>query len=240
MAIEIIPFERLIITFIPMVLVIFIMRSWGLNYAKACYSIVRMLLQLMLIGYALIMIFESEISLMSLSLLALMILASSWISLNTLSKAPQNPFQNKLRLFMIAIASVLLGGGVMLVIVTQWVLALDPWFLPQYMIPLAGMIFATAMTSISLAGERLQSELVQGKTYDAASKVAFNTSMIPNFNAMFAVGLESLPGMMTGQILSGVDPLIAVRYQIMVMLMILGSAGISVAIYLMFLKKRYV
>tara|TARA_R110001592_G_C13145402_1_gene747680 strand:- start:921 stop:1667 length:747 start_codon:yes stop_codon:yes gene_type:complete len=239
MAIEIIPFERLIITFIPMALVIFLMRSWGLNYAKACYSIVRMLLQLMLIGYALIMIFESDSSLMTLSVLSLMVLASSWISLNTLSNAPQNPFQNKLRLFMIAIASVLLGGGVMLVIVTQWVLALDPWFLPRYMIPLAGMIFATAMTSISLAGERLQSELAQGKPYEDAGKVAFNTSMIPNINAMFAVGLVSLPGMMTGQILSGVSPFIAARYQIMVMCMLFSAAGISAFAFLTLAKTQF-
>jgi putative ABC transport system permease protein len=132
----------------------------GIELCQSLLAIVRMLLQLMLIGYALIMIFESESSMITFSVLSLMVLASSWISLNTISNAPQHPFQNKLHLFLIAIASVLLGGGLMLVIVTQWVLVLDPWFMPRYMIPLAGMIFATAMTSISFAGERLQSELV--------------------------------------------------------------------------------
>lgn len=238
MTIEIIPFERLIISFIPMVLVIFLMRSWGLNYGKACYAIVRMLLQLMLIGYALIMIFESESSVMTMLVLAIMILASSWISLNTLSGSPEKVFHEKLSLFFMALASVLLGGGSMLVIVTQWVLQLDPWFLPRYTIPLAGMIFATAMTSISLAGERLQSELGQGKTYEDACKVAFNTSMIPNINAMFAVGLVSLPGMMTGQILSGVSPFIAARYQIMVMCMLFSAAGISAFIFLVLARKK--
>lgn len=238
MAIEIIPFERLIITFIPLVLVIFLMRSWGLNYAKACYAIVRMLLQLMLIGYALIMIFESDSSLVTLGVLSMMILASSWISLNTVSGASQRKVTEKLRLFSIALISVLLGGGLMLGIVTQWVLVLEPWFLPNYMIPLAGMIFATAMTSISLAGERLQSELFQGKPYGEARKVAFNTSMIPNINAMFAVGLVSLPGMMTGQILSGVSPFIAARYQIMVMCMLFSAAGISSFIFLFLAKNK--
>jgi putative ABC transport system permease protein len=239
MSIEIIPFERLFITFIPMALVIFLMRSWGLNYAKACYAIVRMLLQLILIGYALFMIFESESSMITFSVLSLMVLASSWISLNTISNAPQHPFQNKLRLFLIAIASVLLGGGLMLVIVTQWVLVLDPWFMPRYIIPLAGMIFATAMTSISLAGERIQSELAQGKSYENARKVAFNTSMIPNINAMFAVGLVSLPGMMTGQILSGISPFIAARYQIMVMCMLFSAAGISAFVFLGLAKAQF-
>ncbi len=238
MTIEIIPLERLLIMLIPMALVIYLMRSWGLNYLKACYAIFRMLLQLMLIGYALIMIFESESSLMTLAVLCIMVLASSWISLNTLSSLDSNLLQHKLKLFLIAISAVTLGGGFMLLIVTQVVLTIEPWFLPRYMIPLAGMIFATAMTSISLAGERVQSELMQGKSYENASKVAFNTSMIPNINAMFAVGLVSLPGMMTGQILSGVSPFIAARYQIMVMCMLFAAAGISAFIFLNFAKKQ--
>ena len=56
--------------------------------------------------------------------------------------------------------------------------------------------------------------------------------MIPQINALLAVGLVSLPGMMTGQILSGIDPMVAVRYQIMVMCMVFGSGGLGAAIYL--------
>tara|TARA_R110001592_G_scaffold93981_3_gene272512 strand:+ start:6509 stop:7249 length:741 start_codon:yes stop_codon:yes gene_type:complete len=239
MSIEIIPLERLLIMFVPMALVIMLMRAWGLNYIKACYAIVRMLLQLLLIGYALIMIFESDSSLITFAVLTMMILASSWISLNTLSASSLSTLKQKSRLFLIAIISVLVGGGTMLAIVTQWVLDLDPWFLPRYVIPLAGMIFATAMTSISLAGERLQSELVQSKSYEHSSKVAFNTSLIPNINAMFAVGLVSLPGMMTGQILSGVSPFIAARYQIMVMCMLFSAAGISAFVFLCLAKTQF-
>jgi putative ABC transport system permease protein len=62
--------------------------------------------------------------------------------------------------------------------------------------------------------------------------------MLPQINSMLAVGLVSLPGMMTGQILSGVSPLIAVRYQIVVMCMILGSAGMSAAIYLFLQQEK--
>lgn len=237
MQIEPIPFQHLLIMFVPMALVLFIMRSWGLNVGKACYAIIRMLLQLFLIGYALIMIFESDSSLVTLFVLMLMILVSSWISLNTLSGSVSRNLSEKITLFYVAILSVLIGGGLMLIIVTQWVLGLEPWFLPRYIIPLAGMIFSTAMTSISLAGERLQSELRQEKSYEEASKVAFNTSMIPNINAMFAVGLVSLPGMMTGQILSGVSPFIAARYQVMVMCMLFSAAGISSFIFLVLAKK---
>ena len=238
MSIETIPFTHLFITFIPVIFVIFLMKMSGLNYQKACYSIVRMLLQLMLIGYALIMIFDSDSSLVILGVLSIMVLASSWISLNALSSVPGRKLSQKFRLFGIALTSVLFGGGAMLIVVTQFVLVLEPWYLPNYMIPLAGMIFATAMTSISLAGERLQSELLQGKSYEKAQKVAFNTSMIPNINAMFAVGLVSLPGMMTGQILSGVSPFIAARYQIMVMCMVFSAAGIASFIFLFLIGRQ--
>lgn len=235
MTIEIIPFERLLITFVPTFFVIALMRYWGLAYGKACYSIFRMLLQLMLIGYALIMIFESDSSLLTLGVLLVMMLASSWISLNTLTDetgVSALSARERIQLFSKAIFAVLVGGGLMLVLVTQVVLQLEPWYMPRYMIPLAGMIFATSMTSISLAGERLQSELRRGQAYDAAQKTAFNTAMIPNINAMFAVGLVSLPGMMTGQILSGVSPFIAARYQIMVMCMLFAAAGISSVLFI--------
>ena len=82
------------------------------------------------------------------------------------------------------------------------------------------MIFATAMNSISLCAERLFSEMNNGVPYHQARKNALNAATIPVINTLFAVGLVSIPGMMTGQILSGVSPLIAARYQIIVICMI--------------------
>jgi putative ABC transport system permease protein len=106
------------------------------------------------------------------------------------------------------------------------------------MIPLAGMIFAASMTNISLALERLHSELQNGVEFQRARSTAFRTSMIPVINSCFAVGLISLPGMMTGQILSGVSPLIAARYQIMVMCMIFGAAGLSTVCFLAMVQRN--
>lgn len=74
--------------------------------------------------------------------------------------------------------------------------------------------------------------------YDQARRIALNAALIPITNSLFAVGLVSLPGMMTGQILSGVSPLIAARYQIMVMCMIFGAAGISAAIFLAWVESN--
>ena len=88
------------------------------------------------------------------------------------------------------------------------------------------------MTAISLAGERFDDELSRGVDADKALPVAFRPALIPQVNAFFAVGLVSLPGMMTGQIIAGIEPLLAIRYQIVVMAMIYGSAGLSVALFL--------
>jgi len=99
------------------------------------------------------------------------------------------------------------------------------------------MIFANAMTAISLAGERFDDELSRGVDADKALPVAFRAALIPQVNAFFAVGLVSLPGMMTGQIIAGIEPLLAIRYQIVVMAMIFGSAGLSVALFRCFLSE---
>ncbi len=132
----------------------------------------------------------------------------------------------------------MIGGFFTLLLVVYGVLHLDPWYQPKFIIPLAGMIFANAMNAVSIAAERFESEKSRGESYQGARATAYKAALIPLINALFAVGLVSLPGMMTGQILSGVDPLIAVRYQMMVMLMILGGAGISVAAYLTLLKRN--
>ncbi len=93
------------------------------------------------------------------------------------------------------------------------------------------------MNAVSLVAERFERER-QINSYEEARATSFRASLIPQINSFLAVGLVSLPGMMTGQILAGVDPIIAVRYQIMVMVMILGSSGISSVIYLLYQKDN--
>ena len=88
------------------------------------------------------------------------------------------------------------------------------------------------MNPVSIAAERCQAELDHGHSPEKARYIAMQTAMIPLVNSLMAVGLVSLPGMMTGQILSGVSPLIAARYQILVMCMLFSASGISVACFL--------
>ncbi len=230
MTIDIIPIDQLMLAFLPVAVVIFLMWRWQLRYGRATYAISRMLIQLLLIGYVLVFIFDSDSSLIIVAVLTVMVLAASWIALNTIDTGRSS-------LYLAALLSILSGGGLTLLFITQGVLQLEPWYRPSYMVPLAGMIFASSMNAISLAVERLNAELINGSTYQAAWTTAFRTAMIPVTNSLFAVGLISLPGMMTGQILSGVSPFIAARYQIMVMCMIFGAAGISTACFLLLTRN---
>lgn len=225
-----IPLTNLALTFIPVGIVVLILHRWSLGSRTATYSVLRMLLQLLLIGYVLTFIFETDEAFVVLAVLAVMLLVSSWISLRPLLHKDRN-------IYLRVLLAISLGGIATLALVTGAVLELNPWFAPSMMIPLAGMIFANSMNTVSVAAERFESEL-GGAGYAEARQRAMKAAMIPVINSMFAVGLVSLPGMMTGQILSGVSPMIAVRYQVMVMCMIFGSAGISAACYLWLMERK--
>lgn len=223
--------QNLAIAFIPVFVVLWIIFKWSLDYKRTMHALLRMLIQLLLVGYFLGYLFDSDSATIVLAMLLVMVFFSSWIALSHI----QVP---RLTLIKQAILATSIAGGATLLIVTQGVLQLTPWYQAQTMIPLAGMIFANCMNSISLSGERFFAESARGENYINARKTAFQASIIPNVNALFAVGVVSLPGMMTGQILSGISPLIAARYQIMVMCMVFASAGIASAIFLMLLKKH--
>ena len=219
------------IAFIPVLVTLVIIFFWSSNLKQASIAMLRMLLQLLLIGYALEFIFNANSPWIILAVLCFMLLAASWIALGAL------PVKRS-TLLAYSLAAIALGGIFNLVLITQGVLHADPWYQPSVMIPLAGMIFSNSMNSVSLAGERLYSELSHNDDYSRARNTAFQAAMIPVTNSLLAVGLVSLPGMMTGQILAGTSPLIAARYQIIVMCMIFSSAGISAALFLWLLHQQ--
>ncbi len=232
-SIQIIPALNLALAFIPVIVVIYILHKWSLDVKNAIYSVIRMLIQLLLVGYVLTTIFIAESAWIVMLVMVIMVIAASWISLGTVKNRQGI-------LFRYAFVAILVGGGSTLILITQGVINLAPWFEPKYMIPLAGMIFANSMNSVSLAAERLDAELQRNNEYKKARSLAFNAAFIPVINSLFAVGLVALPGMMTGQILSGVSPVIAAHYQIVVMCMIFGSAGLSTACFLVLSKPVFV
>ena len=215
----------------PVLIVIIILNHWSLDWKKPLHATFRMLIQLTLVGYVLRYIFYSEAPSLLLIILILMVFVSTYIALGVVKKDRAN-------LFWITILAIAIGGGVNLLIVTKFILVLDPWYQPRYLIPLAGMIFSSAMNGVSLAVERLYAELGRNVTYQDAKGLAMKAALLPITNSLLAVGLVSLPGMMTGQILSGISPLIAVRYQIVVMCMIFSSVGLSSYLFLV-LNNKY-
>jgi putative ABC transport system permease protein len=226
-----IPALNLLVAFVPVAVVIVIMFSWSLKAWSALYSVGRMLIQLLLIGYVLVYVFETNNSWFVAAILSAMLIVASWISLSPLP-------EKRRALLPTVLLSLAFGGGLTLLVMIEGVLLVDPWYLPSITIPLAGMIFANSMNSISLAAERFESEIRQGADITTAKQTAMQTGLIPVTNSMLAVGLVALPGMMTGQILSGVSPLIAARYQIMVMCMLFGASGLSTVCYLQLVSQR--
>ena len=118
----------------------------------------------------------------------------------------------------------------------------DPWYTPQYAIPLLGMLLGNTMNGIAIAMDRLthtaweqrqviEARLMLGERWDDAisdyRRQAIRSGMIPIINAMAAAGVVSLPGMMTGQILAGAAPMDAVKYQILIMFLIAAGTGLG-------------
>jgi putative ABC transport system permease protein len=228
---QIISLADLSIAFIPVLIAMVFLYLWSLNVKQASYALSRMLVQLLLIGYVLSYIFYSDNAGLIAVILLAMVSISCWIALRTLN-------EYRLVLFKHGFIAILFGGGFTLFVISQGALSITPWYQPQVIIPLAGMIFATAMNSISLSAERIFSEIDNKTPYALARKHALNAATIPVINSLFAVGLVSIPGMMTGQILSGVSPLIAARYQIIVMCMIFASSILSAVIFLLLSESK--
>ena len=199
------------------------------------WSGLRMFVQLLVVGYVLHLIFALETPLPVLLILIVMVgFAVQTIGARVKTKMPH--------FYRVVGTAILFGCGGMTFFFCSLVIGLEPWYDPRYLIPLAGMIIGNSMTGASLAVERLTAEfrerrdeietgLCLGGSIQTVSETAvssaFRAALIPSVNAMAAMGLVFLPGMMTGQILSGTEPLIAVKYQIAIMCVITGSVSLT-------------
>jgi len=206
----------------------------------------RTFLQLFVMGYALTFIFNFRNPLLVFSIYAVMISFAAWIVRDRIKEKAVSYFPPTL-------FSMLVSYSVVTALVTGVVIRSDPWWSPQYFIPIGGMVVGNSMNAIALTLERLFSELRTrrdevemklslGADYREASQDTFRNAMkagmIPSINSMMGVGIVFIPGMMTGQILAGADPLVSVRYQIVVMLMLVGSTAISSFIVTVLVRRR--
>ncbi len=147
--------------------------------------------------------------------------------------------------FGIGTLSMFLSSFTVTVLALVVIIGPQPWYMPQYAIPLLGMMLGNTMTGVALGLDRLtdgawrQSQVIEGRLmlgmhwHEAVADIrrdAMRSGMIPTINAMAAAGVVSLPGMMTGQILAGAPPALAVKYQILVMFLIAVGTGFGTVV----------
>ncbi|MFO1432149.1 MAG: iron export ABC transporter permease subunit FetB [Candidatus Competibacteraceae bacterium] len=135
-----------------------------------------------------------------------------------------------------------MAAGLVMLFALTTQLRPDPWYDPRYVVPLLGMILGSTMTGISLGLDTLAGRLIRDRGLVEAqlmlgatrwqailpvARAALRSALMPTINSMAATGLVFLPGMMTGQILAGAEPILAVKYQMLIMFLIAGSTGLG-------------
>jgi putative ABC transport system permease protein len=197
---------------------------------------VRMVVQLLLVGFVLEWLFEQRG--------APLILLVGLVMATIAGVAAVNRTRRRFAgIYVDSLLSVLSSSALVTGLALTGIIRSDPWFAPQYLIPLLGMVLGNSLNGISLGLDRLMEglegrrQLVEtalalgASRWEACREVirdAIRVAMIPTINSMMVMGLVSLPGMMTGQILAGAAPTAAVRYQIVIVFMIASGTALGV------------
>jgi putative ABC transport system permease protein len=240
---------QLAIAYVFILIVLVIFKTRGIKREKQILiASTRMTIQLTLMGYVLMFVFENASWWLTAIMLVIMLAFAIYNAMERVKSTLSSELQR-----IIAIAMV--GGTlVTLAFFIMMVLQVEPWFNPQYVIPIAGMIVGNSMTGIALGANKLCSDmedkrvivensLMLGATPAAAAREivndAFDSALLPTMNNMLTMGIVSLPGMMTGQILSGTFPITAIKYQIGIMLAILGSTALTTILFVMLGYKTF-
>ncbi|MEW5785545.1 MAG: iron export ABC transporter permease subunit FetB [Bacillota bacterium] len=230
------------LAYIFVLITLAIVRIRGIRREKELIiSSIRMTLQLILAGYALVYIFDYPSPLITAAIVLLMEAFAIYTIFSKFKAKLSSPLKRVIAF------SMTLGTLSCLLYFLLVVVRITPWYSPQYFIPLAGMVVGNSMTGIALGVKSLlegmttqralvEEALILGATPQAAAKSiinnTFDAAILPTINSMVGMGIVFLPGMMTGQILSGVAPTTAIAYQIAIMLGILGAVALTVIIML--------
>ena len=209
---------------------------------------VRTYLQLIALGFVLRWVFGVQSPWLTVGLLLLMVLMAARIIIKQSPDAPAGIFGSS----AVAMA---LTGFIVTFAVTGLVVQVDPWYEPRYVIPLAGMVIGNSMNGIALALERVFADLdaradeilaisaLGASPWEIvypSARSALRAGLMPTINSMAAAGIVFIPGMMSGQILAGADPVTATGYQIVVMLMVSAATALgSVTAVMLTFRKRF-
>ena len=232
---------QLVFAYIFVLVLLFIVKQKEIGHkGEILLASVRMTIQLVAVGFVLEYVFANQNPFYSLLILLVM---EAFAIYNIYGRVNA---QISKKLKAIIAGSMFLGTSISIFFFVLAVVGLDPWFRADYFIPLSGMLIGNSMTGISLGVNHLingfrdnkdliENYLMLGAEPETAVKEisnrAFYNAVLPTINSMMGMGIVFLPGMMTGQILSGEALLSAIRYQIAIMMGILGS--VTLTVYLM-------
>jgi putative ABC transport system permease protein len=232
---------RVAAAYVFVVILLVIVKKRGISREKEILiASIRMTLQLVLVGFILVYLFENPHPLFTVGVIAVM----EVFAIHNIYKRTKMKLSGSLK--KIIALSMSIGTLVSIVFFIFVVAGVTPWYDPRYFIPLAGMLIGNSMTGISLGVTRLvggmtdrrqfvETALMLGAAPSKASKKivddAFDSAILPTINSMVGMGIVFLPGMMTGQILAGASPIAAIKYQIAIMMGILGSVTLTVILF---------
>lgn len=207
---------------------------------------VRTFTQLFLLGYVLKFVFSLSNFFLVIGLFCFMTFFAAWTIYGRVK-------EKQISFFLPVFLSMMISFFTVSFVVTAVIVGVDPWWEPRYFIPLGGMVIGNSMNAIAIALERMLGDirtkrneiemmLCMGADRAEAGRPilrnAMQAGMIPSINSMMAVGMVFIPGMMTGQILGGSDPMTAIKYQIVVMVMITGATAIGTFLAVLLVLQR--
>ncbi|MGB3109777.1 MAG: iron export ABC transporter permease subunit FetB [Psychrobacter alimentarius] len=231
-------------------IIIVILLSWRLRLQLTktlLMAAVRTVVQLSFIGLILAWIFAREQWYEVLVILTIMTLIAGSAAKNRVKRHYKGLFTDTL---LAVSASGILVTAIAIVMILQ----VQPWYTPQFVIPILGLILGNSLTAISLTSNQLINAFheqqgriemmlsLSARPFEAVHdpiRSAIINGMTPTLNSMLVVGIVSLPGMMTGQILAGADPTQAVRYQIVTMFLICVSSMLGCTISALLIYRRF-
>ncbi|MBD2719667.1 iron export ABC transporter permease subunit FetB [Synechococcus sp. FACHB-909] len=193
---------------------------------------IRMVVQLLLVGFVLEWLFQQDQA-------PLILLVGAAMAMIAGVSAVQRTRHRFAGIYLNSLLSVMASSALVTGLAVTGLIRPQPWYNPQYLIPLLGMVLGNTLNGISLGLDRfmdglrsgrdqVETDLALGATRWEACQAVVREAMIPTINSMMVMGLVSLPGMMTGQILQGAAPAAAVRYQIVILFMIASATALGV------------
>jgi putative ABC transport system permease protein len=227
---------QFLLVYLLLIIVLFIMKKSKINQSKLLLvASLRMTVQLIIVGYILQYMFQNPSPILTVIFLIVMII----FSIDRVLKSRKDLNKN----FKVAIGASLTLSGLFVLIFFVTVVVRRSIFNPQYAIPLAGMIIGNAMTGINIGIKTFMDSVNKEKSkintllnlgvepkdiLKPFANNALETALIPTLNSMVGMGIVFLPGMMTGQILSGTLPTTAIMYQIAIMIAICAAVCMTV------------